>query len=48
MPVYLRIFYYKKLVEAKQTEQDAYDKASKKGSSAKDIKRPSFSKPPSK
>ena len=45
MPVYLRIFYYKKLVEAKKAEQDAYNKANKKGTSASNIKRPSFNKP---
>tara|TARA_R100000152_G_C6769669_1_gene195590 strand:- start:923 stop:1063 length:141 start_codon:yes stop_codon:yes gene_type:complete len=44
MPVYLRLFYYKKLVDAKKQEKDEYEKA-KKGGSSKSIKRPTFNKP---
>ena len=45
MPVYLRIFYFKKLVKAKEAEKDAYAKAKRGGTSSKDIKRPTFNKP---
>jgi len=45
MPSYLRLFYYKKLVEVKKAENDAHNKASKGKSSSTGIKRPSFNKP---
>tara|TARA_Y100000310_G_C20485766_1_gene716792 strand:+ start:719 stop:874 length:156 start_codon:yes stop_codon:yes gene_type:complete len=46
MPVYLRLFYLKKLNEQHKREKQEYDKAKKgSSSSSKSIKRPSFSKP---
>ena len=39
MPVYLRNFYYKKLVDAKKKEKEEIDKSKKKASS---IQRPNI------
>ena len=47
MPVYLRLFYYKKLIKTREQENEQYEKA-KKGSTSKGIKRPTFNKPSSK
>tara|TARA_Y100000593_G_C4193898_1_gene278353 strand:- start:51 stop:206 length:156 start_codon:yes stop_codon:yes gene_type:complete len=45
MPTYLRLFYYKKLIDVRQKENEQMEKAQGKGSSAKSIKRPTFNKP---
>ena len=46
MPVYLRLFYLKKLNEQHKREKQEFDKAKKGGgSSSTSIKRPTFSKP---
>jgi hypothetical protein len=47
MPVYLRLFYYKKLVKTRKEENEQMEKA-KKGNTSKGIKRPTFNKPSSK
>jgi len=47
MPVYLRVFYFKKLNEQHKKENEAAEKAQKgKGSSPKGINIPSFAKSP--
>tara|TARA_R100001198_G_C5200281_1_gene189548 strand:- start:519 stop:668 length:150 start_codon:yes stop_codon:yes gene_type:complete len=47
MPVYLRVFYFKKLNEQHKKENEAAEKARKgKGSSPKGINIPSFAKSP--
>jgi hypothetical protein len=46
MPVYLRIFYYKKLNEQHKKENEQMKKAQGKGSSPKGINIPSFAKSP--
>ena len=48
MPVYLRLFYYKKLVNTKAKEHEEYEKAKKGGGRSNSIKRPTFNKPSSK
>jgi len=50
MPVYLRIFYYKKLNQQHQKEHDDMEKSQKGQSTSHDkgINIPSFAKPPSK
>jgi len=42
MPVYLRTWYLQKLSDTRKAENDAQEKASKKGTT---INRPSFNKP---
>jgi len=44
MPVYLRLFYLRKLNDQHKTEREEMDKAKKGSSSNTSIKRPSFSK----
>jgi len=42
LPVYLRIFYFKKLIETKEKEKEAMEKSSKP--SNKGVSRPNISK----
>ena len=43
MPVYLRSFYYKKLVDAKEKEKEQLEKSQKQ---QKSVQRPNIQKPP--
>jgi len=46
MPVYLRIFYFRKLNEIKEKEQKEYEKAKRGQKGPSSINPPSFAKSP--
>lgn len=48
MPVYLRIFYFRKLNEAKELEKKEYEKAKRGQKGPSSINPPSFAKSPPK